>query len=101
MPAHRDGVRLSIPGARCVSYEEALEQQIDLWTRWRTAYGYVGRAVSTLQYADTYWLGREVAELVYAGYSTLPGTVRLMPDVLPSAHGFLSLDRPIRITVND
>jgi hypothetical protein len=84
-----------------VSYSEALEQQVDLWSRWRDGVGFVGRSARALKLADTYWLGSEVDELVWAGVSSLPQTVRLTPDLLPSPHGFLSLERPRRVLIND
>jgi hypothetical protein len=83
-----------------VSYEDALEQQVELWTAWRDYPDHIGRATSRLQFAETYWLGSEVHDLVRSASRTLPRTVRLASDLLPSPSGFVLFDRPIPIAVN-
>jgi hypothetical protein len=84
-----------------MSYSDALEQQVSLWSTWRQDRGFTGSAASALESAETYWLAREVDDLVWAGVASMPESVVIEPDLLPSPSGFISLECPRRVVVND
>lgn len=84
-----------------MSYSEALELQAQLYQRWKNHSTWERQFIRRLPFADTYWLSSTVQPLVLQAARTLPEKTQIDLATPPSPEGFVMLDTPFGVKVND